>query len=217
MWNTNVFEESDLTKESNEEREVTVTEKQLCSYLENLNQNIETIWLKKKRDSITEEQKLKLYKKEPITITTPIENGALFLTYKYYKTIIDWTKNTKKHWFGNAKDFAILNQIPCRFLVELGIFEKPKWITTNDIINDIKKDAKNYNTYLTICEKVLSLFPETKAIVPLISIAKHYTKRYKNEWTEMLIKIRNEKEEGKVIEHTHKELSTVTNKDNKST
>ena len=41
-----------------------------------------------------------------------------------------------------------------------------------------KKDAKNFNTYLSICSTVCVCIPEARPAVPFIKMAKHYTKRY---------------------------------------
>jgi hypothetical protein len=41
-----------------------------------------------------------------------------------------------------------LEQIPCRFFVELGILDKPMSLTKEKLVEDAKKDAKNFNIYL---------------------------------------------------------------------
>ena len=170
-----------------------------------LEENDNVKQLKDKRDSMTEDQKLKLYKRNAVTISWFLKRW--FPIYQVYSSILHWAQNTIKIWEKNAFTYAFLEQIPCRFFVELGILNKPEWLSEDQLIKDVKKDAKNFNTYLSICKTVCNCIPEAKAAVPFIWMAKKYTKRYKDHWTETVISKLNEKKELDIKEQTNQELA----------
>ena len=182
------------------------------SLIEKLDENESIQWLKDKRSEMTETQKLKLYKMNAVTIGGFLKRGSPI--YQISSSIINGVKNTKKEWWKNAIKFAVLEQIPCRFFVELWILEKPEWLTEKDLINDVQKDAKNFNKYLSICKTICSCIPEARAAVPFIWMAKQYTKRYKDHWTETLISRLNQKKELDIKEQTKQKLAeTINNKE----
>ena len=169
--------------------------------IEELDNNDSINRLKKQWDSISEEDKLKLYKRWAITLSANIKRSSPILIY--YNTI----KNVTKKGIKSATKIAFLEQIPCRFLIELWILQKPETLTKEKLIKDTKKDAKNFNTYLSICNIVCACIPETRAAVPFIEIAKHYTRRYEKHWTEVLIAKLDEQEKDKIRQQTQKQLS----------
>lgn len=169
--------------------------------------------LKDKWNSMTESQKLKLYKRHAITIGEALKNNAI---YKYYSTIINGAINTAQNWWKNAVKFAFLEQIPCRFFVELGILDKPEWLTNEKLIDDVKKDAKNFNLYLWLCETICACIPDAQVAVPFIWIARHYTKWYKNHWTEVIISRLNQKKESAIKEQTSQALAEAMQDTRKS-
>ncbi len=160
--------------------------------------------LKDKRNSMTEDQKLKLYKRNAITISWFLKRGSPI--YQVYSSIVHGAQNTIKNWWKNALTYAFLEQIPCRFFVELGILNRPEWLSEGKLVQDVKKDAKNFNRYLSICKTVCSCIPETKAAVPFILMAKQYAKRYKDHWTETIISKLNEKKQLAIKQQTDQEL-----------
>lgn len=168
--------------------------------IEDLDDSDTATRLKKQRDSISEEDKLKLYKRWAITLSASFRKAPILT---YYNGI----KNTKKNWIKSAARIALLEQIPCRFFVELWILQKPEALTKEKLIKDIKKDAKNFNTYLSICNTVCACIPQARAAVPFITMAKHYTKRYEKHWTEVLIARLDEQEKDKIREQTQGQLS----------
>lgn len=174
------------------------------SLIDELEENSSINWIKNKRNSMTEEQKYKLYKRNAITVSEFLKRWSPL--YQIYNAIINWARNTTKHWWKNALKYAFLEQIPCRFFVELWIFDKPKSLDKDKLIEDTKKDAKNFNIYLWICETICTRIPETKAAVPFIKMAKHYTKRYRNYWTEVVIDRLNQNKSD-IKNLTNKELS----------
>ena len=181
-------------------------EEWFLSLIDQINENNTIQWCKKQWDQMTEEQKLKLYNRWAITVWNTIKNQPVI---KIPRSYIDWTKNTMKHWVKNAARFKFLEEIPARFFVEFWIFDKPEGLTDKQLCKDIKSDAKNYNLYLWICETVCKAIPEAKAVVPFISMARHYTKRYKDNWTETIISRLNQKKESAIKEQTNQELAEV--------
>ena len=162
------------------------------SLIDQIEENDTINRLKKTWDTMTEEQKLKIYNRHSISIGTR-------LRYASITTFRIWEK------------YATIEEIPCRFLVELGILNKPQWLTNEKLKEDIKSDAKNFDTYLWICEATCAVFDETKALVWLIAVARHYTKWYKKEWTNIVIERLNKKKKNEIEEQTNKELAaTIT-------
>lgn len=175
-----------------------------------LEKNNSIIWLKDKRNSMTEDQKLTLYKRNPTSINEHLKTTI----YKCFRSIYNWAINTTKHWWNNAAKFAFLEQIPCRFFVELWILSKPKSLTKEKLIEDAKKDAKNFNIYLWICEAVCACIPDAQVAVPFIGIARHYTKRYRDHWTEVITQRIKYYEEDDIKQQTNKELAEAISNTN---
>lgn len=173
--------------------------------IENLDNNDKITRLKNEWDSVSEEEKAKLYKRWAITLSQTLKRSSPILTY--YTTMFNGAKNTIKQWPKHAVKIALLEQIPCRFLVELWILTKPKSLTKEKLIADTKKDAKNYNTYLWICNTICKLIPEARPITPFIDMARHYTKRYEKKWTDVLITRLDKQQEKNIKQQTQKELS----------
>ena len=74
--------------------------------------------LKKQWDSVSEEEKLKLYKRWAIKMSASLKKAPILT---YYRAI----NNTRKVGIKSATKIALLEQIPCRFLIELWILQKP--------------------------------------------------------------------------------------------
>ena len=154
---------------------------------------------------MNEEQKLKIYKKHSISLWSYLK--YTFMPYRMWEKVYNITKNSLSKWDNHTRKYATLEEIPCRFFVQLWILDKPKDLEDKKLKEDIKKDAKNINLYLWLCEWVCTLTPETKTLVPLIQIAKHYTKRYKKEGADAVIERLEGKNLSKIQENTKKELS----------
>lgn len=166
--------------------------------------------LKKTRNSMTEEQKLKIYKRHSISVSTRLRYSNM-LTFWIGEKIYNGTKNYKKEWKKNALKYAALEEIPCRFLIHLGLLEKPKWLTDEKLKEDVEKDAKNFDIYLNICEKTCKVAWEA-GLAKLFTTARFYTKRYKKEWVNTIIERINKKKKLQIKEQTNKELSlTMSN------
>ena len=168
--------------------------------IENLDDSDAATRLKKQWDSISEEEKLRLYKRWAITMSASLKKAPILT---YYNAV----KNTQKQWIKSAAKIALLEQIPCRFFVELWILQKPESLTKEKLIKDTKKDARNFNQYLSISSTVCTCIPEARVAVPFIKMAKHYTKRYEKHWTEVLIARLNEQEKERITAQTQEELS----------
>lgn len=183
------------------------------SLINQLDENSNINRLKNKRNSMTNEQKLKLYNRQALTISNALKKWSPI--YTIFRSIIDRNKHASKNWSKNALKFSFLEQIPCRFFVELGIFNKPEWLTDQKLIDDVKKDAKDFNIYLWFCETVCKCIPEAKAAVPFIWMARHYSKRYKDHGTETIATRLTEKKEMEIKEQTNQELAEVLKDEHK--
>ena len=175
--------------------------------IDSLEENSTISRLKDKWNSMTDEQKSNLYKMNAITVSEFLKRWSPI--YQIYNSIVNWVKNTTKNWWKNALKYAFLEQVPCRFFVELWILEKPISLTREKLIEDAKKDAKNFNIYLWICETICTCIPETKAVVPFLGIAKHYTKWYRDHWTEVIATRINNKKEADIKQQTNKEIAKI--------
>lgn len=175
------------------------------SLIDELEENSSINWIKDKWNSMSEEQKEKLYKRNAVTVSEFLKRWSPI--YQIYNAIVNWTKNTKKHWWKNALKYAFLEQIPCRFFVELGILDKPMSLTKEKLVEDAKNDAKNFNIYLWICEVICKCIPETKVAWRFIGMARHYTKWYKDHWVEVVAKRINDKKKFDISQQTRKELT----------
>lgn len=183
------------------------------SLIEELDENEKINWLKNKRNSMTEDQKLKLYKMNAVTVGEFLKKGSPL--YQIYSAIVNGAKNTTKNWWKNALKFAFLERIPCRFFVELWILDKPKWLDDEKLIEDVKKDAKNFNIYIWLCEAICACIPDAQVAVPFIWMARHYTKWYKDHGTEVVISRLTQKKELAIKEQTNQALAE-TFKDTKN-
>jgi anthranilate/para-aminobenzoate synthase component I len=172
--------------------------------------------LKKTWNTMTEEQKLKIYKRHSISVSTRLRYANI-ATFRIGEKLYHVTKNYIKEWKDNARKYATIEEIPCRFLVELWILDKPQLLTDEKLKEDIQKDAKNFNTYLWICEATCAVFDETRSLIKLIAIAKHYSKWYEKEWTKIIIERLNKTKLSKVKWTTNEELlkNITTNKPHK--
>lgn len=177
------------------------------SLIDELEENSSINWIKDKRNSMSEEQKEKLYKRNAITISEFLKRGSPI--YQLYNAIVNWVKNTSKHWWKNALKYSFLEQVPCRFFVELGILDKPKSLDKDKLIEDARKDAKNFNIYLWICEAVCACIPDAQAAVPFIGIARHYSKWYRDHWMEVVTQRINSKKKADIKQQTNEELADV--------
>ena len=175
------------------------------SLIDQIEENSTIDRLKRTWNTMTEEQKLKIYKRHSITIGTRLRYANM-LTFWLWEKIYHGTKNYLNQWKDNAIKYAAIEEIPCRFLVELGILDKPKLLTDEKLKDDIKKDARNFDTYLWICEATCAVFDETKVLVWLIAVARHYTKWYKKEWTKVVIERLNKTKLSKIKWSTNTEL-----------
>lgn len=164
--------------------------------------------LQNQRNSLTEEQKLKIYKRHSISVGTRLRYTNMS-TFGIGEKIYHWIKNYKKEWKENALKYATLEEIPCRFLIQLGILDKPQWLTNDKLKEDVKKDAKNFNIYLWLCEAICAVIPGAQEIIPFIAIAQTFTIRYQNHWTEIIIDRLNKHKKLNIKDQTSEDLLTT--------
>jgi len=175
----------------------------------------ENKWIKRLKESwnmMDEEQKLKIYKRHSISLWSYFK--YTFMPYRMWEKLYNIAKHSITKWNNHTRKYATLEEIPCRFFVQLWILDKPKGIENEKLKEDIKKDAKNINLYLWLCEWICSLTAETKALVPIIQTAKHYTKRYKKEWADAVIERLEEKNLSKIKWNTNTKLFKTMEADN---
>jgi hypothetical protein len=213
MWNLEtaqvVWEK--LTKKF-ENTENSEKKKWFNDLIDNLEKNKKIETLKEKRESLTEDQKLKLYNKDAITIWTQLKRRMPIVQIIWWT--IDDIKNIKERWYKNAFKYDILKKLPCRFLVELGILKKPEWVWEEKLIEDVKKDAKNFDIYLWLCNTVCMVVPEGRVAVPFIWMAKKYSWWYKNHWTEVVKDRLERQKKEQLTNSTKKELTEVLSNKN---
>ena len=201
----------------------------LDSFKDEFEENKFSRRIKKTRNSLAEEQKLKIYKRHSISIWTWVRYSNLplfWLPEKIYTT----TKNAITKWNNHTWEYAALEEIPCRFLVQLGILDKPKWLTDDKLKEDIKKDAKNGNLWLSLYKRIAGIGwwvatatgqPEITAVLEslsgLIVMIQHYTKWYEKEWTKVIIEWLNKKKKLTIKQETNQNLAEAMNSDKRPT
>ena len=187
------------------------------SLIDEIEENNTIKWLQDNWRLFTEEQKLKIYKRHSISIKTWLRYSSLPIFWLPEK-IYNATKNTITKWDNHTWKYALLEEIPCRFFVQLWILDKPQWLEEDKLKEDIKKDAKNINLYLWICQAACIAIPEAgPEISALVGVAKHYAKWYKQEWAEAVIERLNNKKEAKIKKDTGKKLLKALKTDKKNT
>lgn len=203
---TNLEKTTEVADKNNEKNR-----KWFNKLLDNLEECNVITRLKEKRNSMTEEQKMKLYKNKAITIGGMlVRSTGIYPLYKSLKDTVNRTKHTINNWFNNALKYDFLERIPCRFLVQLWILQKPEWTTKNNLIEDIKKDAKYFHHYLWVCEWVCTCIPDAAPAVPFIKTAKVFTKWYKDHWTEIITdRLEKQKELETISQQTNEALSST--------
>lgn len=143
------------------------------------------------RNTMTEDQKLKLYKKDAKDLGHfLLSRSPVYCIARSEKNAI---VNTKKHWVKYASKYALLEQIPCRFLVQLCVLDKPEKLSNTQLCKDTKKDAKHMNIYLWVGEKACMVIPGAEEVAPFISQGRHYLKWYEKNWVPVMQeRIRNQ-------------------------
>ena len=178
--------------------------------LDQANENSAIKWCKEQWNQLSEDQKMKLYDRWAISLWNTIKNQPIVKIQRLY---YDWIRNTVKHWAKNAARFKLLEEIPVRFFVECWIFDKPEWLTDEQLYKDVKSDAWNLVTYLNICKYTAMAasvaYPEVKPIVPVIEWAKKFGTWYKEQGADVVIASLNNRRAEEIKEGTSKELAWI--------
>ena len=176
------------------------------SLVDELEENKTIKWLKETWNLMNEEQKLKIYKRHSISLWTWFRYANL-PTYWLWEKLYNAGKNAMSKWDNHTWKYALIEEIPCRFFVQLWILDKPQWLEDDKLKEDIKKDAKNINLYLGLCQAACLAIPDAgPEISALVGVARHYTKWYKEEWANAVIERLNNKKEDKIKKDTQKRL-----------
>lgn len=199
MEGKEILNNTDKTFDSLSEEEKKEWFKNLLEEVDN-NETIKK--LKDKWAKLTEDQKIRLYKVNAVSLSGYLKNNPM---YRISSSMINGVKDTVQQWWKNAMTYWLLEHVPCRFLVELGVLDKPEWLDGKQLIKDVQKDAKNFNLYLWLCKAVCYVVPEAKFTVPYISMAKKYTKRYKKN----CVPIIQERLRQKLSEETAKDIASA--------
>ena len=104
------------------------------SLIDELETNKWIKWLKESWNTMNEEQKLKIYKRHSISLWSYLK--YTFMPYRMWEKVYNITKHSLSKWDNHTRKYATLEEIPCRFFVQLWILDKPKEILVPGIIEE---------------------------------------------------------------------------------
>lgn len=143
--------------------------------------------LKKIRDECSEKDKEKIYdagkqmgKSTVEKIIDPLGLGIIQTTKQSDPTLA----TIQMMRYKNNKLKALKAVCPpqtfettMRFFVELWLFDRPKKITQEAMLEDLQSDTKSVNMKLTAFEAIASVVPYLRPLLPLIQLLKQYVKQ----------------------------------------
>lgn len=159
--------------------------------IENIENNPKFQNAKKIRDKLDEDHKSQYYK-------------DWWGSIKYFTT---WplTPRITKRWLKiNIKDNLYTTASPLmRLWVSFWLLDKPKDLTDEKLIKNIKKDAHNINKYLKVLNFTCKAIPELRELVPFVTMVKPYAEWYESNWAPLM----QERIRNKQIETTEKSIA----------
>lgn len=171
-------------------------------------------------DSLSDEQKKEVF----LWVIEKIENNSKFQNAKkywddldeehksqYYK---DWwwslrymttwplTPRITRKWMKiNVKDNLYTTASPLmRLWVSFWLLEKPKDLSNEKLVKNIKKDAHNLNRYIRLLNVTCKAIPELRELVPFVTKLKPYAQWYEENWAPLM----QERIRNKQLENTEK-------------
>ena len=175
-------------------------------------------------DAIPNEEKKEIF----LWVIEKIENNPKFQNAKKYWDALDEDHKSQYYndWWGSIKYFTTWPLTPritkkwlkinikdnlyttasplMRLWVSFWLLDKPKDLTDEKIIKNIKKDAHNINKYLKVLNFTCKTVPELREFVPFVTMVKPYAEWYESNWAPLMHdRIRNkqiEKTEESILE-----------------
>lgn len=117
------------------------------------------------------------------------------------------SKDSFKQQF--TKDGMEVASWAMRTLVNLGAIDKPKSITDEVLLQNIKKDGANMKTKIWMLEKAAMVIPELKPALPIIQKLKPLVDVSSDVAVKTMIKRQSEKKMSESVEGTKAELKQV--------
>ena len=108
-------------------------------------------WIKRLKESwnmMDEEQKLKIYKRHSISLWSYFK--YTFMPYRMWEKLYNIAKHSITKWDNHTRKYATLEEIPCRFFVQLWILDKPKDLEDKKLKEDIKRRKKYKSVSMTL-------------------------------------------------------------------
>lgn len=168
--------------------------------IEEIEQNEDFQKLRKYRDRLDEDEKVKYYRDWDII--------RLLWAAKHVRKI---NKPLNPfHMKEEARDRGYEVASPLiRLWVSFWLLDAPEAIKEREILNNVKKDASRLKRDLVIFEKVCAAVPQLNTAYPIIKAIKPYAKWYEKEWVPLM----QERIKNKNIEKTRNELADVLSAD----
>lgn len=153
-------------------------------------QNAKKYW-----DDLDEEHKSQYYK-----------DG--WWSWKYMTTWPLTPKITRKWMKINVKDNLYTTASPLmRLWVSFWLLEKPKDLSNENLVKNIKKDARNLNRYIKLLNITCKAIPELWELVPFVTALKPYAQWYEKNWAPLMQERMKQKESKVSEENVAEELS----------
>lgn len=122
------------------------------------------------------------------------------------------SKDSFKQQF--TKDGMEIASWAMRTLVNLGVIEKPKNISDEVLLQNIKKDGANMKTKMWVLEKAAMVIPELKPALPIIQKIKPLMDASSDAAVKAMVKRQGEKKISENVEGTKAELQKVITPEN---
>ena len=135
----------------------------ILKYIEDFRESKNGKKLNKSFNTLSEKDKMNLYKDGWLNIGKYLKIVLAMWTFGYIQSL--WTYESKK-----LKAVGPEVSILYRFLVHMGVVDMPSWLGHEELIKNVKKDAKFYNSSITVAQVGCMAFaPEA---VPFITTLK---------------------------------------------
>jgi len=150
--------------------------KMFLGTIEEIEQNEDFQKLKKYRDRLDEDEKVKYYRDWDVI--------RLIWAVKHVRKI---NKPINPFHMKETRDRGYEVASPLiRLWVSFWLLDAPVTIKEREILNNVKKDASRLRRDLVIFEKVCAAVPQLNTAYPIIKAIKPYAKWYEKEWVPLM-------------------------------
>jgi len=191
----------DNTDESTKKLAETSNTDEIIKYIENYRESKNWKKLRDMFNKLLDKDKMALYKDGWLNIGKYLKMMIWMWTFAHIQSLFNYESwKLKACW----PELSIIY----RFLVHMGVLDNP-WIPHDEFIENVKKDSKFINIYMTVLNGVCAVaVPEAK---PFVAALKPVTKTLTNKATEIAEKQQNNTNE--TIEEVERETKESLNKD----